>query len=218
MCLTAACLLGPVAASARAETIVGNSLEWLTCESDVVVVGRIEQVVTTRGPGSVLYDDCTVVVEEVIKGKFDKGRVVFCLRDLSTEPRARAWMKSEQPLLLFLSRSRDPGPEKRLEGMLVPTTHEFPLSVIDLAAPGKYVIDRRFEVLSDRTVILETCRKTVRLLEEHWKKNGIAPGTKVETAYLEVPIDSKAWKSLYAGSACSLKVPAFLAPGAGKRE
>jgi hypothetical protein len=54
-------------ARARAEIIGCSSIEWLTCEAEVVVVGRVEKIVTTRGPGSVLYEDCTVEVKEVIK-------------------------------------------------------------------------------------------------------------------------------------------------------
>jgi hypothetical protein len=203
---------------ARAETMVGSSLEWLTCESDVVVVGRIKKIVTTRGPGSVFYDDCTVAVEEVIKGKVVDRMVVFCFRSLAKESPARSWMKSEQPLLLFLSESRDHGPEKRLETMLVPASGQAPLSVIDLAAPGKYVIDRQFTVLSEKSAILETCRSTVKRLNEHLKKSFVDPQTKVKEVRLEVPTGSSAWRSLYWGSVCYLKVPGFMTLEAKKRE
>src|SRR5262249_34133631 len=198
---------------AWAETMVGSSLEWLTCESDVVVVGRITKIVTTRGPGSVFYDDCTVAVEEVIKGKVVDRMVVFCFRSLAKESAARSWMKSEQPLLLFLSESRDHGPEKRLENMLVPVSREAPLSVIDLAAPGKYVIDRRFNVLSEKSPILETCCNTVQRMNEYLKKSSVDPQTKVKEIKLEVPTGSNAWRSLFAGSACYLKVPGFMTLG-----
>ena len=202
----------------RAETIVGSSLEWLTCESDAVVVGRITKIVTTRGPGSVFYDDCTVAVEEIIKGKVVDRMVVFCFRSLAKESAARSWMKSEQPLLLFLSKSRDHGPEKRLETMLVPASREAPLSVIDLAAPGKYIIDRRFNVLSEKPAILETCRTTVQRVNEFLKKSSVDPQAKVKDVRLEVPTGSSAWRSLYAGSASYLKVPAFMTLDAKKRE
>lgn len=202
---------------ARAETVVGNSLEWLTCESEIVVVGRIEKIVTLRGPGSACYDDCTVTVEEVIKGKVLDRKVVFCFRSLEKESLARSWMKSDQPLLLFLSESRNHGPEKHLDGKLVPTSDQVPLSVIDLAAPGKYVMDRRFNVLSEKAAILETCRSTMKQLDDHLKRSLVDLQTKVKPARLEVPSDSSAYRSLYAGSVCYLKVPAFMAE-AKKRE
>src|SRR4051794_19627 len=64
---------------AGAFVIRQSSLEWLTCEAEVVVVGKIETIVTTRGAYDIIYDDCTVVVEEVLKGKAGK-RLVFCFR------------------------------------------------------------------------------------------------------------------------------------------
>jgi hypothetical protein len=182
----------------------------LTCEADVVVVGSIAKIVTTRGPGSVLYDDCTVAVKETIRGKVEDKQLVFCLRTLSTESPARVWMKSQEPILLFLSKSKGHGSEKHLDDMLVPTSHQFPLSVIDLAAPGKYVLDARFKVLADQKAILETCRKTATQLADHIKRN---PGGKVEAKQSEAPISSEAWTSLYGGSSCYVKVPVFLAQG-----
>jgi hypothetical protein len=195
---------------ARAETTVGSSVEWLTCEATVVVVGRVERIVTTRGPGDVFYDDCTVEVTEIIKGKVEGGRLVFCLRTLSAESPAKAWMKSPEPVLLFLSTSERHGSEKHLDGMLVPTSLQVPLSVIDLAAPGKYVLDARFRVLADQKAILETCRKIAAQLADHLKRN---PGGKVEARQLEAPLSSEAWRSLYAGSACYVKAPVFVAKG-----
>jgi hypothetical protein len=195
---------------ARAETIVGSSVEWLTCEADAVVVGSIEKIVTTRGAGDVFYDDCTVRVKETIRGQVEDNQLVFCLRTLSTESPARAWMKSQEPVLLFLSKSKGHGSEKHLDDMLVPTSHQFPLSVIDLAAPGKYVLNKEFKVLAEQKAILETCRKTAEQLTDHIKRN---PGVRVEEKHAEAPISSEAWTSLYAGSGCYVKVPVFLAKG-----
>lgn len=193
---------------ARAETFVGSSVEWLTCAADVVVVGRIEKIATKRGPGAVVYDDCTVTVQESIKGKIKDKSLVFCLRSLSPDSPARAWMKSRGQLLLFLSESKDHGSEKHLDHMLVPTSHQVPLSVIDLAAPGKYVLDTHFKVLKDRKAILEACRKTADRLVDYRKKN---PGRAVEAERLEAPLDSEAWHALYHGSSCYVKAPVFAA-------
>jgi hypothetical protein len=194
----------------RAEIIIGSSVEWLTCEADVVVIGRVERIVTTRGPGAIVYDDCTVEVKEIIKGKVEGGRLIFCLRTVSAASPAKAWMKSPEPVLLFLSPSKRDESEKRLDGMLVPTNLQFPLSVIDLAAPGKYVLDTHFKVLTDQKAILETCRKSAVQLADHLKRN---PGARVEARRLEVPGLSEAWHSLYAGSKCYVKAPVFVAKG-----
>jgi hypothetical protein len=201
--LVSACI---VPGAARAENIVGSSVEWLTCASEVVVVGRIEKVVATRGPGDVFYDDCSVVVQEVIKGKVRVNRLNFCLRRLSVESAAKRWMKSEEPILLFLSKSPKHGSETHLDNMLIPTTHQFPFSVIELSSPGKYVIDIHFKVLTDKKAIVATCRKAAEQLAEHLKQN---PDGKIRLEHVEVPLSSDAWRSLYAGSSCHLKVPVF---------
>jgi hypothetical protein len=185
--------------------MVGSSLEWLTCASELVVVGKIEKVETTRGPGDVLYDDCTVKVTEMLKGK-PRERVVFCLRLLSAESPVRAWMKSQEGVLLFLSPSTDTGPEKRLDGMLIPTTAQIPLSVVDLSAPQP-LFDARFTRVANRLAILDTVRKTVKALEEHRK---VAPDATVKPESVQAPIDSEVWKTLYAGSAVYLVIPDFM--------
>jgi hypothetical protein len=198
--------VGFTAARAEAETIVGSSLEWLTCASDVVVVGKIEKIETTRGPGDVLYDDCTVQVSEVLAGK-PRDRVVFCLRLLSAESPARAWMKSREGLLLFLSPATNNGPEKRLDGMLVPTSSQFPLAIVDLSAP-QALFDMRFNRVAGRAAILDAVRKSAKALEEHRKAK---PNAAIRPATVEAPIGSEAWKALYAGSAVCLAIPDFLA-------
>jgi hypothetical protein len=193
-------------ATVRAEVIVASSIDWLTCASDVVVVGRVEKIVTTPGGGDVLYEDCTVAVQEVIRGKVAGDRLVFCLRALHPETPAKRWMKSSEPILLFLSKSTGHGREKHLDDMLVPTSDQFPLSVIDLAAPGKAVLNTHFDVLTDKKVILSTCRKTAEHYALYRKHN---PGKKITATQLEVPMSSTAFEVLYGGSACYIKAPAF---------
>jgi hypothetical protein len=202
---------------AQAELMVGSSLEWLTCSSAVVVVGQIEQIDTTRGPGSVLYDDCTVKVVQTIKGK-PKDRLVFCLRRLAADSSpeackspAQEWMKSKEGVLLFLSPSKDNGPEKRLDGMLVPTKAQLPLSVVNLSSPEERLFDARCRRVTGRKAILDTARKAADAYAAHLKAN---PKAEVKAEYVEAPTDSDAWRALYAGSSVSLKVPDFLAPGA----
>jgi hypothetical protein len=199
---------------ARAETMVASSLEWLTCEAEVVVVGRVERIVSTRGPGDVVYDDCTVAVAEIISGKLSSDRLVLCLRTLSAESPARAWLRSPDAMLLFLSRSQGHGSEKHLDGQFVPTSQQFPLSVFDLAAPGQYALDVRFNVLRDRNAILATCRSTAARLADHLRRN---PAGSVEAERVETPVSSPAWNALYAGSACYLKAPKFMPSGLPKK-
>ncbi len=83
----------------HAEVNDGDSVEWLTCSSELVVLGRVERIVTTSGPGDFYYEDCTVAVGEVIQGGAVGERVTFCLRSSGPESRVRGWMKSRESIL-----------------------------------------------------------------------------------------------------------------------
>jgi hypothetical protein len=201
------------AVTARAEINIGASLEWLTCSSEVVVLGRIEKVTATRGPGDVTYHDCQVKVSEVLSGKLKanakdatKETLVFCYRTLGRDEDVKAWSASKEPLLLFLSPSKDHGNEKRLDGKLVPTNFQTPFSVIDLGNPPQDVFDLKFNVLTDAKKIVDTVRHAAKLQAEFSAKN---PTAKLKSKNLEVPLESPAGKVLYAGSSCFLRAPDF---------
>jgi hypothetical protein len=110
----------------------------------------------------------------------------------------------------FLSKSKGHGRETHLDGKFVPTSNHMPLSVIDLTSPGKVVLDTRFTLLKDKNVLLETCRKTAKQLADFLARN---PDGRVESKPLDVPFDTDAHNSLYAGNSCFVKVPVFKRKG-----
>ncbi|MDQ3061717.1 MAG: hypothetical protein M3R14_02490, partial [Acidobacteriota bacterium] len=58
---------------------------------------------------------------------------------------------------------------------------------------------------------LKLCRKTVKTQTEYQKQN---PSASIRRFYLEVPMDTEAFGSLYGGSVCYLFVPNFMSPKA----
>jgi hypothetical protein len=125
-------------------------------------------------------------------------------------------MRDGARLLVFLSIAKDYGPEQRLKGALAPTSMNYPLSLVNLAKPGKYLINTRFEALTNGAETLRTARDGLQAFNEYRLRE---KGRRPEMIRVEVPYGSEAHKALYAGSACYLDVPSFMAkkPGPGLR-
>ena len=67
----------------RAEIMVGTSLEWLTCKSDIIAVGMLERKSQKRGNYSVIYENYVLKVLESIKGDKNQTEIPFSFRTLS---------------------------------------------------------------------------------------------------------------------------------------
>jgi len=117
------------------EVRVAPSLEWLTCQAEVIVVGKIKTVTTTKGTGPVIYEDCVVQVEEVLKGQIKGGEVTFCLRSSSPNSGIRPSLNRKGDTLFFLSKSKGHGPKSHLNGKYVPTSLSPVLTILNLADP-----------------------------------------------------------------------------------
>jgi hypothetical protein len=91
-----------------------------------------------------------------------------------------------------------------------------PLCLVNLARLGKYLINTRFEALENGAEALRTARDGLRALNNYQLSE---KGKKPEVVRVEAPYDSEAHIILYAGSACYLGVPNFMAkkPGLGLR-
>jgi hypothetical protein len=73
-------------------------------------------------------------------------------------------------------------------------------------------ISIRLEVLKNGAEALRTVREGLRALNDYQLGE---KGKKTEVVRVEVPYDSEAHKILYAGSACYLDVPNFMAKKTG---
>jgi hypothetical protein len=178
----------------------------------VVAVGSLVEVRESKGPGEVTYEDCALQVTELLKSPAQQTEIRFTFRRLNRDLSLSDWMKGGTQLLVLLSRAKDYGSEQRLSGALAPTSMNFPFSLVNLARPGKYLINTRFEVLENGAEALRTVRDGLRALNDYQLSE---KGKKPEVVRVDMPYGSEAHKILYAGSACYLDVPNFMAKKQG---
>jgi hypothetical protein len=200
-------ILALFAIPARAEIRVASSVEWLVHSSDIIAVGKIVDVKSSKGPGAVIYDDCTLQVTELIKSPVARSEITFTFRRFEQDQSAVEWQRDDTEMLIFLSPSKDHGGEKHLDEALVPTSKQSPLSLVNLSAPGKYIFDINFRILRTRADILRVTRAALQLISNYLQANG---ELSIKRYYLEVPGNAEAYQSLYAGSSCYLQVPSFM--------
>ena len=205
-CLKIINVLGVLAMThhAQGEIRGTDSVEWMTCASSVVIVGKVKNVTSTKGPGDVVYDDCTVEVSETIKGKPAK-EVTFSYRHLGHAE--NDWKAPRKNLLVFLSVWQDdytdkqarlltePDYETRMHKRLVPSRDHSPFSILILTDLPKTLFDKEMRRVTDRNELLGLCRQ--------WAASGVTQSVR-ENA----PLDSDVFKQLFGGSAVFLAVPA----------
>ncbi len=202
---------------AHAEIASALSVEWLTCASDVVVVGKIISVKNTKGPGQVIYADCVLSVAELIKGP-PAQEVSFCYRYLSD---GFTWTPPKTDLLVCLFRYKtpydearlqlytDPYYEARLHNLLMPTTNNYPFSIIELSSPERYVFDGQLKRLTTGDSILQVARSAESALAS---RRDSEPTFQLKPRRIWLDPDSEVSMTLYAGSACFIQVPEFMFP------
>lgn len=187
----------------EAELSVTSSVEWLTCSSKIVAVGRMPKIASVKGPGEVIYEDCLLTVSESIKGDVGK-EVAFSYRHFPEKE--EDWKKPGQELLVFLSVWEDgytdeqarnglsSDTDMRMHGKLVPTGMHSSFCIMTLSRLT-YLFDKDMVRLADRDSVLALCRK--------WAASPI-----IHSVHKDVPPDSEVWRKYYAGSAVWLEVPA----------
>jgi hypothetical protein len=190
-----------------AENMAADSIEWLACDAEIIAIGHLKEVRKLKGPGEVVYEDCTLVVTELLKSPAQKNEVSFTFRRFNYHPSMADWMRDDAEVLVFLSTSKDHGPEKHLDGALVPTSMSFPLSLVNLAEPGKYLINIKFDVLKHGWEVVEATRAGWQALNNYQLTGG---NVRVKKLRVEVPANTEAHATLDAGSACYLYVPNFM--------
>lgn len=178
----------------NAEINVGTSVEWLSCSSEVIVTGKVTKVNDVEGPGKVTYEECTIKVERVFKGKVEGKELSFTLRRIGDDSRAGPLLKSDGPILFFLSKSRDHGPEKHLEGKWVPTPRAQNGSIVDLSRPITRTYSKEMKILDDSKELLKIVAVWAASPVKHFVREDVPGG----------PLHEE----LYAGSAVYLIVPA----------
>ena len=171
-----------VLASARfagAEITGATSVEWLSCEAEVIVIGTVRKHATAAGPVSVRYEDITLDVGELIKGDPATKSIEFTWRHF--EPDAKpAWLKPDSRVLVFLAKSKDHGPERRLDNRWVPLAEDGRLSVFDLSMTPDRIYSKEMTMIVDRDEFLKIVRT--------WAKSPLT-----RSLWLEVPLEFADW-------------------------
>ena len=168
----------------RARELVDATVEWLTCESQTVAVGKLVSVHSVKGPYEVVCEDCVLSVTEVLKGPPARN-LNFCYRHLS-EGRPD-WMTSKGDLLVFLAVHQDrftdqeaasltdPYYEARLHGLLMPVDEQRRPPVFDLSHLPKDVYSQELTSLTKPEEILRIVRA--------WKDSTITRSLLIELPY-----------------------------------
>lgn len=170
-----------------AEINAADTIEWVTADSTLVVVGTVERVVS-RGS----WREVTLRVGETLKGT-SSSKLTFSFRVLAGDP-AQKWEKKSTEILVFLvdaqryvARDKDFGNEK-----LVPRFGPSSTGIYDLATTEAYTTD--YKVLRKRDELLAAVR-------------GASKSTATKAYRLDAPHDTDAHNTLYGGSTVWIYVP-----------
>lgn len=198
---------------ARATAILLDSIEWLTCSSDIVVVGKLISVATDKSRFPLVYEDCVLNVSEVIRGRPAK-EIKFCYMHIAGAGDAKLeWLSSRGDILLFLSvhKPETMSGEHRCDGLLVPTNGRGSQSVITLSKPERHLFDVNCRHLSNATAILNTTRSAAAAYESRLSSD---PKFQMKPRNIAAARNSEAAKLVSEYISLNLVVPAFLLPDA----
>jgi hypothetical protein len=202
LCLLVVC--GPCR-TVFAEINIVDSLEWMAIDAPFVVRGKVTGLKDTKGPGSVVYRDVTIAVEETVKGQRQDETINIRLRLLGVDKAGIEWQHSGHSYLFFLCRGRARD-DQALTGWWV--LRESRQSVIDLNQPQRvYTADLKWA--KDGAAILGAVREQAA---HHGLPGYVgAPNIfKAQIGYLrlEIPLDTEFFNEVYARSSCYINVPA----------
>lgn len=179
-----------------AEINTAVSIDWLTTQSDIIVKGKVIDVIETRvdlnNTAKLL-----ITVDSVYKGICTDTITVYI--GIITP----AWDSKKvlnKKIIIFLSNSFE---SKNTFELLVENIDRFS-SIINLEQPDIKVFAGDFRVLKTELEITKYIERVIA------KANNI----KSAMSYLSITPFSEAWNELYAGSSCYLYVPASLYPEA----
>src|SRR5262245_50805482 len=88
---------------ARAEIAYGESIEWITADSERILVGKVVKVETVAGEDKEEYDAATVAVSKTLKGNH-ADKATFLIQSYHGRV-AKDWLADGLPMMFFLVRS-----------------------------------------------------------------------------------------------------------------
>jgi hypothetical protein len=200
------------AGSSNAAVNGAETLEWLTCSSEIVAVGRLASVSAVKDPKRAdIYDECVVTVTQSIISGAHNRELTFSVRRSQLNPVEWLSGKDELLVLLVTNRPSDAGVypyyEEHLDNVLVPRA-VYPLSVTALSGSAR-AFDGHCRRITTPKSLLRIVRSTAIALGERRRRD---PGFTPSSHWLSVLEDTDAWDELYLRSACYLVVPTFMFP------
>lgn len=205
---------------ARAEINIGESLEWMTVDSPLIVRGVVADV-KDSSPKELeqpqwFLQEVTIKIHEVLKGDYSKEMVSFKRLHTGLSD-AHAWLKSNSEMLFFLVEGKgisygfDFTGSWRMRG-------DYPTHPIKLTSEEAQIVLSDMRVIKDPQDILQRIRDRVKIISgPNFQPYRVPNPELVSSGFftvpngaviLEVPAESEAWKVLWSGSACYLVVPA----------
>ena len=191
----------------RAEIAVGFTAEWLSHESALIALATPVEVENIKGPGDVWVAKTRFRLEEVIKGPETKGDTVtiydFSMQLADLQFWGKAKEESKQ-FLVFATVARNMF--RDIEGRYLFTRVRPFRSAYYADQPVAKLYTADFRALTKFDELLKRTRDQVAH-ETNWLR--ISWKNTIEKKALEVPIDSEAFRQLYAGSVCYVWVPEY---------
>lgn len=186
--------------SAHAELMVGESLEWIVADSDLIVKGTIVKVESFNDEQQTAWEEATVQVNETIKGT-PANALTFLVRCVGITEKPSKWHQEGVELLLFLVESGryeslDPDYGKADSALRLWGADSSFIRLNNEPQAGLFTMD--FNVVKERNDILKAVHSAALY----------RPANRPLEHRVEVPFDSEVYQTLYSGSGVQLVVPA----------
>ena len=187
-----------------AEINMADSIEWMTADSDRVVVARVATLTETKGLGQVVWAKVTFAISETLKGPNAK-QVDVMVRHLTGDPPAK-WKADNRELLLFLVDAkrraiRDGECREGASCTSAYTRAPFALRGGRWGEGDALKLDGSAQAF---TITHDVIGKRAELIA---KAKATAASKATQAFQLDLPLDSPAGRALYGGSVVFLYVP-----------
>ncbi len=191
--------------SLKAEINVGNSVEWLCADAELIAVGTLTSY--TKSPTDNFMFVCTFESTEVLFGT-SSSPLVFAMHYLA-EDSLKKYALQKIPMLVFLkeNKTNPKSKETKAPWNMMEVYNALP-AFVNLTTPQQLLIKATdFKVLASSEKIIPYCRQVLKKIAE-----AQIMGETVFQNYLQIPYQTIAFNLLYSGSSCYLYVPNFMLP------
>ena len=212
-----------IALVSRAEIHIAYSLEQMTVEADLIVIGTITDIELTKALGKKLPAGklaCSLKISSTLKlqqDAHDPGKVAFFTADGLHKKALYSLMAKKTQVLFFFRQTKQAyslGNGKGPFGLWLLHEFETAPAFVDMASlPAQYALSATgFALPKTRAQLIQVVADTVDGQDKALKENSVKATRKL--GFMEVPFESEAYGALYEGSSCYLYAPKLLFPEA----